>query len=174
VIETTSRDVKSSKSPPKRTSGTDTDTDTAEQLRKELRELQGERNNDDLIAELVETISLEVAGDTTFTFEDDYIKSSLDELILSLIALQPGSRNGSQLRTTLTNHFDTAISPGTLYPQLNELNDEGLLIKQDGIRTKEYDINDVEAVRARLNKRRQQHLALALLFNQGLEIDELN
>jgi DNA-binding PadR family transcriptional regulator len=65
--------------------------------------------------------------------------------------------------------FDTRLSPGTLYPQLHELEDEGLLTVQELVRTKEYRVDDEEALAERVTAAAEQHLALGLFFHAALE-----
>jgi DNA-binding PadR family transcriptional regulator len=65
--------------------------------------------------------------------------------------------------------FSHRFSPGTVYPQLQELHQDGPLAKQDLVRTKEYAIDDQDAATERLRHTMQQHLALAAFYQKVLQ-----
>ena len=107
--------------------------------------------------------------DTDFRFDEDLVKQNLDETLLMLITLRESGTHGKGLMDDLARLFDAHLSPGTVYPQLHELEDGGLLQMQEKVRTKEYHIGDDRKVRARLEQSMCQHLALGYAIYLSLE-----
>jgi DNA-binding PadR family transcriptional regulator len=104
-----------------------------------------------------------------FTFNEDRVKGSLDELLVMLAGVRSSETHGKQLIEDLDEQFDTPLSPGTVYPRLHELCDEGVLDRRELVRTKEYTINDPEQARATIAESARQHLALGLAFKAALD-----
>ncbi|PSQ33040.1 PadR family transcriptional regulator [Halobacteriales archaeon QS_9_70_65] len=77
--------------------------------------------------------------------------------------------HGQQLIEDLSEEFDTRLSPGTVYPRLHDLCDEGLLEQRELVRTKEYEISDEEAAQELVSESARQHIALGLAFQAALE-----
>ncbi|ELZ01501.1 PadR family transcriptional regulator [Natrialba chahannaoensis JCM 10990] len=96
-------------------------------------------------------------------FSDELVKHNLDEILLLLIALHEGS-HGDELLTDLSQHFETDLSPGTVYPALHALEESGLLSMHVKVRTKEYSTADESAVRTTLEQTMLEHLAFGLLL----------
>jgi DNA-binding PadR family transcriptional regulator len=69
----------------------------------------------------------------------------------------------------INRFFGTRLSPGTVYPTLHELDEEGVLEMRELVRTKEYFINDEAAVEERLEAAMKQHLTLGFVFQRALE-----
>jgi hypothetical protein len=107
--------------------------------------------------------------DTDFRFDEDLVKQNLDETLLMLITLRRSGTHGKGLMDDLACLFDAHLSPGTVYPQLHQLEDEGLLQMHEKVRTKEYHVGDDEGVRARLERSMHQHLALGYAIYLALE-----
>jgi hypothetical protein len=107
--------------------------------------------------------------DTDFRFDEDLIKQNLDETLLLLITLRSSGTHGKGLMDDLARLFDAHLSPGTVYPQLHQLEEEGLLRMQEKVRTKEYHVGDDREVRARLERSMSQHLALGYAIYLALE-----
>jgi hypothetical protein len=107
--------------------------------------------------------------DLDFRFSEDTVKQNLDETLLMLIALREGGTHGKGLMDDLAMYFDSRLSPGTIYPRLHELEDEGLLAMQEMVRTKEYRVADDEAARRRLQHAMAQHLTLGYALYLTLE-----
>lgn len=107
--------------------------------------------------------------DTDFRFDEDLVKQNLDETLLMLIILRESGTHGKGLMDDLARLFDAHLSPGTVYPQLHELEDSDLLQMQEKVRTKEYHIGDDRKVRARLEQSMYQHLALGYAIYLSLE-----
>lgn len=105
-------------------------------------------------------------------FSEGTVKSSLEEILLSLIALRSSDTHGKQLLDDLGTEFNTMLSPGTVYPKLHALCDEGTLEQHELIKTKEYRIDDEDDARAGLAAAAREHLALGMLFQATLENGE--
>jgi hypothetical protein len=104
--------------------------------------------------------------------DDGLVKQSLPELLVMLVALRTSDTHGKGIMEDLNRFFGVQLSPGTVYPTLHDLADEGLLEMRELVQTKEYTIDDEESVRQALEGAMAQHLALGLLFQQTLdEID---
>jgi len=71
----------------------------------------------------------------------------------------------------LARLFNARLSPGTVGPQLHELENGGLLQMHEKIRTKEYNISDDKGVRTRLERSMYQHLAFGYAIYLALEDD---
>lgn len=119
--------------------------------------------------ELMATVTETLFADGTLRFDDDVVRTNLDELLLLLIAQRRQETNGKALIEDLTQLFDADLSPGTVYPRLHHLKDEGVLDVQELVRTKEYAIDDDEAARRRLERSLSQHLALSYAIHLTLE-----
>lgn len=103
-----------------------------------------------------------------FVFEESTVKDNLDEILLLLVAHRASETHGKSLMGDLATVFDTRLSPGTVYPQLHELEDEGLLRVQELVRTKEYRVDDEAELVDRVTAAMEQHLALGLYFKAAL------
>ncbi|MFC6719380.1 PadR family transcriptional regulator [Natrialbaceae archaeon GCM10025810] len=130
-------------------SGTADERTRAEAVERELDELM-ERVNGALPTD-------EVA------FDEAIVKENLDEILLMLIALH-GETHGKELLSDLTHLFDAQLSPGTVYPCLHSLEEEGVLSMHAKVRTKEYSIADEGYVRGTVERAMVQHLAFGLLL----------
>jgi hypothetical protein len=108
-------------------------------------------------------------ADTDFRFSETVVKQNLDEVLLMLIALREDGTHGKGLMDDLGIHFQSRLSPGTVYPRLHDLEERGLLDRQEMVRTKEYLIADDEQVRTHLEHAMAQHLTLgyALYLSLG-------
>ena len=118
---------------------------------------------------VLEDVTSALFGQSGFQFRESVVKENLDEILLLLVAHRSSETNGKSLMSDLAAVFDTRLSPGTLYPQLHELEDEGLLKAQELVRTKEYRIDDEEALAERVTAAAEQHLTLGLFFHAALE-----
>ncbi|MEF8778430.1 MAG: helix-turn-helix transcriptional regulator, partial [Natronomonas sp.] len=118
---------------------------TVSQLRAELNGTGQADEPGTAISEVVSEVESSLFGNDSFSFEETHVKSSLDELLLSLVALRNADTHGKQLLDDLAQEFDTILSPGTVYPRLHELCDEGVLEQRELVKTKEYTLDDAEA-----------------------------
>ena len=74
----------------------------------------------------------------------------LDELIIAIL-FRCDEANGMDIIREFTHRFGIQFSPGTVYPHLHTLEEEGVLACRECVQTKEYRINDTEAVREYLD-----------------------
>ena len=123
----------------------------------------------DLPAELVGDVADELSEGRRLDFEEALVKESLDEVLLVLVALGEEGTHGKGLMSDLETFFGANLSPGTVYPRLHELEEEGLLEVHELVRTKEYRIADAEAAQDRIHQAFKQHFALGTIFDRALE-----
>ena len=147
---------------------------SAEQLRKELGAVETPADeaasaDADSSEEIVADVREQLSGEQTFRFDEDLIKESLDDLLLVLIALKDGGAHGKGLMGDLANHFDAHLSPGTIYPRLHDLKQEGLLEVHELVKTKRYSIADTERARRRIEQTLQHHIAIGSVFQASLD-----
>jgi len=133
----------------------------------------------DLLAEQTGSRSHDRLDELADTFEDlrgvsdAFVKDNLAAILLTLVWRRQGhaETNGKALMDGLATTFGARLSPGTVYPCLHELAEEGILAVQERVRTKEYGIADPDAAAARIEREMHQHLALARLFAATLDDD---
>ncbi|MEF8772198.1 PadR family transcriptional regulator [Halodesulfurarchaeum sp.] len=94
---------------------------------------------------------------------DEILKTHLDDLLLVLIATREGAC-GKTLRSDLFS-IGYEISPGTLYPHLHALEDDGVLTMHEGVKIKEFKLSDRDEVHDRLEKRVSNLIRLSIVFN---------
>ena len=105
----------------------------------------------------------------SFSFLEQLVKESLEELLVVLVAVGDGGAHGEGLMGDMADVFDVSLSPGTVYPRLHELEEEGILEVHELVRTKEYRIADPEAARGLVERAFEQHFALGTVFDRALE-----
>ncbi len=153
--------------------GTESDDEgssiTVSQLRAELNGAGKSEDPGTAVSGLVEEVETSLFGADAFSFEETHVKSSLDELLLSLVALRSADTHGKQLLDDLAQEFDTILSPGTVYPRLHDLCDEAVLEQRELVKTKEYTLDDAEAARGTVAEAARQHLALGMVLRAALE-----
>lgn len=161
----------------------DTDTGAGDDDGVTLGQLYNELRSGDVVSEtdsvrlipeqhseaVLNDVTSTLFGQSDFQFRESVVKENLDEILLLLVAHRSSEANGKSLMSDLATVFDTRLSPGTLYPELHELEDEGLLQVQELVRTKEYRIDDEEALVEQVTAAAEQHLALGLFFHAALE-----
>jgi len=130
--------------------------------------LTPEQESEVILDRVLETLF----DDTQFEFEEETVKENLEEILLMLIAHRSSDTHGKSLMGDLTAIFGTRLSPGTVYPQLHELEADGALRVQELVRTKEYQIEDEQVLRDRVTATMEQHLAFGLFLQAAL--DELS
>ena len=72
-----------------------------------------------------------------FRFDEGVVKASLEDLLLLLVLTRGEETHGKGLMDDLGRLFDARLSPGTVYPRLHDLAEEGLLDSVEKVRTKE-------------------------------------
>lgn len=154
--------------------GTDEDgpSVTIDQLRAELGDTDQPDENGTAVGEVVADVETSLFGAGDFEFEEPYVKSSLDELLLSLVALRDSDTHGKQLLDDLAQEFDTILSPGTVYPRLHDLCDENVLEQRELVKTKEYTLDDATDAESTIANAARQHLALGMVLRATLEHGE--
>jgi hypothetical protein len=119
----------------------------------------------EVILDNIVTALFEESG---FRFDESTAKENLDEILLLLVAHRSSDTHGKSLMGDLATIFDTRLSPGTVYPQLHELEDAGFLNVQELVRTKEYQVDDEQALVERVTAAMEQHLVLGLFYQAAL------
>lgn len=79
-----------------------------------------------------------------------FVSEYLDELIIAIL-FRCDEANGMDIIREFTHRFGVQFSPGTVYPHLHSLEEEGVLVCRERVRTKEYRIDDPEAAAAYLD-----------------------
>lgn len=142
---------------------------TVSQLRAELNGTGQTDEPGTAVSEVVSEVESSLFGSESFAFDETHVKSSLDELLLSLVALRTADTHGKQLLDDLAQEFDTILSPGTVYPRLHDLCDAGVLEQRELVKTKEYTLDDAETARSNVAAAARQHLALGMVLRAALE-----
>ena len=142
---------------------------TVSQLQAELQRGDREVQAETAIADIVAEVETALFDGESFSFDEEHVKSSLDELLVSLVAVRSADTHGKQLLDDLAEEFDTALSPGTVYPRLHDLCDEAVLEQRELVKTKEYTLADVEDARDGVVDAARQHLALGMVLHAALQ-----
>ena len=122
---------------------------------------------------LVEETTDTMFGGTGPDIDDGLIKQSLPELLVVLVGLRESETHGKGIMEDLSRFFGAKLSPGTVYPTLHDLEEQGVLEMRELIQTKEYAVDDPDAAREALSDAMGQHLALGVLFHRAIqELDE--
>lgn len=106
---------------------------------------------------------------TDFRFDEERVKTVLEDLLVVLVALREDEAHGKRLMGDLARMFDARLSPGTVYPKLHDLEEEGVLSGHEKVHTRDYLIDDREAARERIEATMQQYLALSFFLYVALE-----
>ncbi len=93
------------------------------------------------------------------------VKKELDNVVLSLLMTNPMC--GSELVKALYQKFKVFVSPGTLYPMLNELGKRGLLVYEYKLKNKVYRVKEKGKVEAVLKKQAEASLLVTQLLAGG-------
>jgi DNA-binding transcriptional ArsR family regulator len=88
-----------------------------------------------------------------------FVSDYLDELIIAIL-LRCGEANGMDLIREFTHCFGVQFSPGTVYPHLHSLEEQGILARRERVQTKEYRIDDELAAREYLDSTETQLVCL--------------
>lgn len=147
--------------------------DNVDRLRRELGLVADEdaagTTGTDVLAAVEETLG----GDAPDEVSCDRVRSDLDELLLALVAVREGGTHGKGLIEGLDDLFGAELSPGTVYPHLHDLADDGVLTTHELVRCKEYRMDDAAGASERVAAAARQHLALGLfLRGAAAELDK--
>lgn len=119
--------------------------------------------------EVLEAVLGSLFPDEEFAFDEETVKSDLDELLITLVGMRDSETHGKGLIEDISTLFDATLSPGTVYPRLHDLEEDGVLEMQELVRTKEYRIGDREASREKVADAMRQHLALGFFLYSALD-----
>ena len=120
-------------------------------------------------ATLVAETASELYDEDVLDTDDGLVKGSLSELVMLLVGLRESGAHGKGIMEDVNRFFGTRLSPGTVYPTLHDLDEEGVLEMRELVQTKEYFVGDEAAARKRLEAAMRQHLALGFVFERALE-----
>ena len=95
--------------------------------------------------------------------ENKHVIAQLDEIILLLIATR-GKASGKELCQDLQRLFGADLSPGTVYPRLTDLREDGLLDMHELTRRKVYSIADSEQIDEHVAQGMDQLLTFSLVL----------
>ena len=107
---------------------------TVEQLYSELRStgadsgyeevrLAPEQRSEVILNDVLKTL----LGGPEFRFDESIVKENLDVILLLLVANRSSGTHGKGLMGDLATIFDAHLSPGTVYPQLHDLEEGGAI-----------------------------------------------
>jgi hypothetical protein len=111
----------------------------------------------------------EAAADGGVAVDNGLVTESLDEILLAMIASSSTETHGTGLMEELERQFDVQLSPGTVYPRLHELEDDGTLAVHELVQTKQYSVSDRSAAKSRIERAVQQHLAMGMFLQTALD-----
>lgn len=144
-----------------------------DRLRRELGLTTGDEETNATGSEMLGSVEETLGSEAPAGVAADRVRSDLDELLLALVAVREGGTHGKGLIEGLEELFDASLSPGTVYPHLHDLADEGVLSTHELVRCKEYRLEDDGHAGDRVAEAARQHLALGLFLHAAAgEIDE--
>jgi hypothetical protein len=115
---------------------------------------------------LLEDVSAAPFPSKAVDFDESVVKSNPDAVPLALVATQDHNTHGRGLMETLATACGAEFSPGTVYPSLQDLEDEGCLETRELVRTNEYAIDGADLSRERVKRAAHQHLLLGAFLQQ--------
>lgn len=125
--------------------------ENVQRLLKELAErdgeLPGQRSGGGLSDGTIETARADEA--TLMCLDRTFVSEYLDELIIAIL-LNHKEANGMDIIREFGHLFGVQLSPGTVYPHLHSLEEEGILECRECVQTKEYRIADQQTARTYL------------------------
>lgn len=96
----------------------------------------------------------------------------LDELIIGIL-FRSGETNGMEIIRTFADIFGVQFSPGTVYPHLHSLEEEGVLACRESVQTKEYYVDDDAAGREYISSIMEQMVCMSgFLGSSTRDIEE--
>jgi hypothetical protein len=138
---------------------------TVGMLYRELINEHGSEGPESAGALLADTASTLFPGEPV-DLDESVVKGNLDAVLLALVATQSRDTHGKGLMETLASEFGAEFSPGTVYPCLHSLEDDGCLETRELVRTKEYAVDDADSSKARIQQAARQHLVLGAFLDQ--------
>ena len=101
--------------------------------------------------------------DQLHMISDDIVTDHIDEILLLLIAVRDGAC-GKELLQDIRRLFGADLSPGTVYPHLSDLADDGNLEMQKFSKRKVYRLSDSDAAISRIDHVADQLLLFSLVL----------
>lgn len=93
----------------------------------------------------------------------------LDELIIAIL-FRCDEANGMDVIREFTHRFGVQFSPGTVYPHLHSLEEEGVLACRECVQTKEYRIDDQATAQEYIESSLTQLLVLSKLLGSVVSV----
>ena len=106
-------------------------------------------------------------NDQLHTISDEIITEHIDAILLLLIAVRDGAC-GKDLLQDIRRLFGTDLSPGTVYPHLSSLADDGILEMQKLSKRKVYRLSDPDAALTRVDHAADQLLLFSVVLKRVL------
>lgn len=88
-------------------------------------------------------------------------------MLVALVVMADTDPHGKKLIDELSGALDTGVSPGTIYPGLHRLHDNGVLKQHELVQTKVYSVADQQAARDQLVRGAQTHLLLGRMLHSA-------
>lgn len=107
-------------------------------------------------------------SDQLHAVSDEVVTEYIDEILLVLVAVRGGAC-GKELLEDVQTVFGTDLSPGTVYPHLTELADDGTLELRRLSKRKMYHLSDPETVFTRVDRTADQLLLFSLVLKTTLD-----
>jgi len=120
-----------------------------------------------LTDDAVATIDGWLDNDQLHTISDEIITEHIDAILLLLIAVRDGAC-GKELLQDIRRLFGTDLSPGTVYPHLRNLADDGILEMQKLSKRKVYRLPDPDAAFTRVDHVADQLLLFSFVLKAAL------
>jgi DNA-binding transcriptional ArsR family regulator len=120
-----------------------------------------------LTDDAVATIDGWLDNDQLHTISDEIVTEHIDAVLPLLIALRDGAC-GKELLQDIRRLFGTDLSPGTVYPHLSDLADDGILEMQKLSKRKVYRLSDPDAALTRVDHAADQLLLFSFVLKRAL------
>ena len=144
--------------------------DNLQRLLREIAERDEQLPDQRSVGELLDgmTETARAGGSTSLRLDRSFASEYLDELIIAIL-FRHDEANGMDIIREFSHLFGVQFSPGTVYPHLHSLEEEGILECRECVQTKEYRIVDEQTARAYLESTLAQLSCLRDFLAGGLE-----
>ena len=95
-----------------------------------------------------------------------FVKDELESIVLALVLREPMC--GTDIIKTIHNKFGVLLSPGTIYPLLHDLEKEGLLKCEYGVKTKTY--KPMEGAEEKIRAMLEEHVKASRFLSRFLQV----
>jgi len=96
-----------------------------------------------------------------------YKTAEARELFALAYVANNGLVNGTEVREAIQEASGHSVSPGSVYPTLHGLEDNGLIETESFSRSRRYGVGDGERARDRLGRAAADHAAVALFLDRA-------